>query len=145
MTDKELFSLAQSSDSPADFLRRHSNFYRWLASLVSARPKADEVERSRSKVRVPEDDRRELLLEIRDLCEAHGIRLVIVVPWYRNFTQHAEVLREFAAANQVAIVDLPRQLEHLEPEIDAYFLDSVHPNAEGQRVIAEAIAGDILW
>jgi lysophospholipase L1-like esterase len=145
MTDKELFSLAQSSDSPADFLRRHSNFYRWLGSLVSVRPKADEVERSGSKVRVPEDDRRELLTQIRDLCEVHGIRLVIVVPWYRYFTKHAELLREFAAANQIAIVDLPRVLEHLEPDIDSYFLDAVHPNAEGQRVIAEAIAGEIRW
>jgi lysophospholipase L1-like esterase len=112
---------------------------------VSVRPKADEVERSGSKVRVPEDDRRELLTQIRDLCEVHGIRLVIVVPWYRYFTKHAELLREFAATNQIAIVDLPRVLEHLEPDIDSYFLDAVHPNAEGQRVIAEAIAGEIRW
>jgi lysophospholipase L1-like esterase len=75
------------------------------------------------------------------------VELVLVVPWYREFEDHAPVLREFAAARAVALIDLPRRLQNLPRPRASYFLDSVHPTAEGHRLIAQAIQEELqaLW
>ena len=45
----------------------------------------------------------------------------------------------FAVENDVLLVDLPRELSHLEEEKGRHFIDEVHPNPEGHRLIAETI------
>ncbi len=117
-------------------LMERSHFVRRLA----ARRPSDggEVERG-AAVRVPEDDRRWLLERMAALAEAHRFRLVVVVPWYRSFERHAPLLRSFAAEEGIVLVDLPERFATLPRPRSSYFVDALHPTAEGHALIAEAI------
>ncbi|MCB9897810.1 MAG: hypothetical protein H6825_07390 [Planctomycetes bacterium] len=90
-----------------------------------------------SRPRVPEALRRRVLDELAELCHAHGLRLVLVVPWYRSFRDHGALLRRFAIEHEVPFVDLTRLAAA--PDAPSCFLDVVHPNAEGHRRMAEAL------
>jgi hypothetical protein len=100
-----------------------------------------------SQTRVPEEDRVRSLTRLRDPCDREGLRLVIVIPWYREFEAHAPLLRHFARVNGIPVVDLPRELRELPKPRAAYFVDQAHPNAEGHRLIARVIGDDLeqLW
>ena len=52
------------------------------------------------------------------------------IPWYRSFEAHIRLLRRFAAANQVPVVDLPHALRDIGESRDVYFVDEVHPNGD---------------
>ena len=125
------------------WLFTRSNLYRTLVHAmrpeVIARPE-DLPPEAEERPRVPDQDRRKLLRRILDLCRRHGVRLTVIVPWYRDFDRHAPLLRRFCERERVPLVDLPRAFEELEPEKRSYFLDKVHPNAEGHARIAEEIA-----
>jgi len=90
-------------------------------------------------VRVPESDRRALLTDIRALCREAGVRLAVIIPWYRSFDQHVHVLRELEGQSDVVVIDLPGLLAALPKPRSSYFVDDVHPNAEGHQLIAAAI------
>lgn len=135
LTDREVLERRQAlSFKLAYGLARHSNLFRLMWN-----PGEDAVDFDPLKSRVPANDRRLLLAELRDVCRQQGLELVVVVPWYRAFERHAPLLREFAARNRVSIVDLPDLLQELAGDRARYFADRVHPNAEGHRVIASAI------
>jgi len=90
--------------------------------------------------RVPTEQRRQVLTLIDELCRERGIPLVIIVPWYRDKDAHAPLLREFAAANKVPVVDLPTLIpSRLSDPHESYFSDPVHPTSAGHALIAEAI------
>ena len=142
MTDRQLFE--QRRRLPfrlANALLERSNLFRVLVCRGS--PELSEVVLESSVARVPEADRRWLLGELRDRCRERQIRFVVVVPWYQEFDAHEPLLRDFAAENGVTIVDLPVLLKNLEPRKAELFLDLAHPNAEGHRVIGQAIAGEL--
>jgi len=150
LTDLELFEQRRRfGNRLTDWMYRHSNLVRLVGSLVhradvpTARmPDGDAAVRAQSNMpRVPEDDRWTALEGILDLCESRGIELIIVVPWYLGFEDHAPLLRRFASEHGVTIVDLPSMLESVPDERQRYFLDLSHPNEEGHRQIARAIAG----
>ena len=146
LTDRQLFE--QRRQLPfrlANALLERSNLFRLL--MFRGAPADREVVVDPSVARVPESDRRWLLGELRELCRELEIRFVVIVPWYREFDAHEPVLREFAAENGVAIVDLPALLQDLEPRKAELFLDTVHPNAEGHRRMGQAIAGELrqVW
>jgi lysophospholipase L1-like esterase len=116
----------------------HSNLYR---SIVFRNPlsEADLAVLPAKRQRVPREDRLHYLASFEELCRERGIVLIIIVPWYREFAKHVPLLREFAAERGVPLVDLPRRLQHLTPRRSSYFLDALHPHAEGHRLIAGEI------
>jgi lysophospholipase L1-like esterase len=123
------------------WLGRRSNLVRGVFGLTHRQAPKRAVLKESDKVRVPEADRRKLLAMIRDACREHGIPLVIIVPWYPQFSEHESLLREFAAADGVPLIDLPRRLEGI--PADEYFLDSMHPKAKGHLLIARVIRDEM--
>ncbi len=122
-------------------LGRRSNLVRRILSLANRKNQKRTVLKESDKVRVPEDDRRKLLTLIHEACRDRGIRLVIIVPWYPRFSEHEPLLREFAAAHGVPLIDLPRLLEG-RPR-DEYFFDSMHPNVRGHLLIGRVIRDEM--
>lgn len=116
-----------------------SNLYRIAGNALREAPGDVELPNDRTRPRVPESDRAVAYGRMRDLCAARSVLLVVVVPWYPDFADHAPFLREFAAENGLSLVDLPRELASLPAPAASYFKDAVHPTAEGHRLIAEAI------
>jgi lysophospholipase L1-like esterase len=85
-----------------------------------------------------------MLERIHAFCRKRGVELVVIVPWYAGFEDHAPLLRRFAAEHGLAIVDLPRRLASLPGSRADYFVDLIHPNDEGHRRIAAAIVDVLL-
>ncbi|MCB1055236.1 MAG: SGNH/GDSL hydrolase family protein, partial [Acidobacteria bacterium] len=139
LTDRQVFRQRRRwLPSLSETLARWSNFYRHLLVLARRGEEPSEVLADDELVRVPETDRRYLLGKALELCRRHGIQLVIVVPWYRHFDRHEGLLREFAAEHRLALVDLPSMLAD-QPR-QKLFVDGVHPNPDGHRLMAEAMA-----
>lgn len=161
LTDLELLNLRRRFiNRLTDWMYRHSNLVRLVGSIVRGtgtpanRVSGNDVREDRGievassadnrgnvqrRPRVPEEDRWRSLEEIFGLCEARGIDMIIVVPWYLGFEDHAPLLRRFASEHDVTIVDLPSMLEDAPGRRSRYFRDAIHPNEEGHRQIAEAI------
>jgi lysophospholipase L1-like esterase len=138
LTDRELYDARERWWARAgSMLLEHSNLFRIVAAGESLRP--EDVAPDYSKRRVPDHDRRQVLEEVRALCEAEGLLLALAVPWYREFEEHAPLLREFAAAHDVPLIDLPKELHRLPRPRAEYFLDELHPTAEGHRAIAAVL------
>jgi len=77
--------------------------------------------------RVPEEDRRAELERLLGLSRRHGFELIVLVPCYREFDAHRELLLEFAEANDVATLDLEEALASLGGRREDHFLDASHP------------------
>ncbi len=109
ITDRELLRRRALPWNRAHFwLQQHSNFVRWAARRES--PELASPRRGRGP-RVPAEDRLALYEELREFCDARGIRLVVLVPIYRDFRRHQPFLRELASAHDFEIVDLPAILD----------------------------------
>jgi len=144
LTDRELF---EERRNPlvrlSSLLLEYSNLFR----LVALRGQPVARVSSSPRARVPAEDRWQILNDFRDLCREQRIQLIVLVPWYREFEKHCFLLREFAAATGVPVVDLPEKLRDLpEPRVN-YFIDRMHPNVNGHRAIGGAIAEELraLW
>jgi lysophospholipase L1-like esterase len=143
LTDLELFERSRRPTARAvAALTQWSNLAR-LALFGRERVQRDESEivSAEGLVRVPEADRRMLLERVLAHCRAHHLELVIVIPWYRDFRIHSDLLREFAAENDIVLVDLPSEFATVPTE--RYFIDPLHPTERGHRMIAAAIASTL--
>lgn len=140
LTDRQLFERRQKPTSRLGFwLLQHSNLAR--ARVFGDEPATQAVVSTSDRPRVPEEDRWWLLSSIHQLSQDHGFRLVVVIPWYLEFDEHASLLREFSrGATDSTLVDLPARLEELEDSTQEYFRDQVHPNRRGHQLIADEIA-----
>jgi lysophospholipase L1-like esterase len=150
LTDQELFESRKGLRARVhERLVEHSHAYRALRSLLlEAGPvdelPAEDVEQDETRVRVPPAHRTRLLELLTAECQARGVELVVIVPWYRKFERHAPLLRRFAEEHGLTLVDLPEILARGLPRPrEEYFLDRVHPTPEGHALIARAIA-DVL-
>ena len=117
---------------------RHSNFAR-LVLLHGLREDGNVSIRSRG-TRVPDSDRRWVLEGFRRFCQEHGLRLVVIIPLYRAFEDHIPLLREVVRWKEVTLVDLPDALEEHSDTRSRWFVDDLHPTAEGHRRFADEIA-----
>jgi lysophospholipase L1-like esterase len=144
LTDRELYELRSGTLARlSSFLVAHSNLYRMMASSLYRRPGRMRATRDTTKVRVPDGDRRWLLERIRAECAERGIDFVVLIPWYRTYEKHVPLLREFATQDGVAVVDLPALLRAVPRPRESYFLDTLHPNADGHRLIASTLAREL--
>ena len=151
LNDRELFELRKLSGRRThDVLMEKSHLYRGLRELLldpEPRPESPDVELEvdDEQARVPEEDRRWLLEQTLKACNERGIQLIVCVPWYVKFEDHAPLLTEFATEHNLPFVDLPNLLRKtpFKPRED-YFLDRVHPTAEGHGLIAEAIRNELI-
>lgn len=127
----------------ATWFYRHSNIYRGLESLLPGPKQLSlyTLNQFNTNPRVPAHHRSELLERIHRLCAENGVHLSIIIPWYRDFQDHAALLRRFARDHHVTCIDLPEELSsHHQRSVRESFLDSLHPNAAGHRLIAERVA-----
>jgi len=143
MTDRELYETRDTWRTRVTYaLQRRSNLARALSFGRSGAKGAD-PEGTRAvpsqRPRVPEEDRRRLLAELRSWCGQRGVRLVVVIPWYYRFEDHVPLLREVRPGGEgdVVVVDLPAALPRRSA---SHFRDDVHPNAAGHREIARVVA-----
>jgi lysophospholipase L1-like esterase len=138
--DWELFEHRQNRvQRLTSFLARYSNFYRGLSELGARRNPA-RLQLNQDRPRVPRDHRERLLSMAKKYADRNGIELVLIIPVYREFDRHVELLRSFAERESVPVVDLPRLLaDRIADDRDVYFLDHVHPSPRGHRLIAETI------
>lgn len=145
LTDRQIFERRQRGSARVSrALAEHSNLYRWMLVLSGAAKPAPRVKVDRSLVRVPPEDRRELFERALALCRERGITPVVLVPWYRRFHRHEPLLRQLADDHGVLAIDLPARFADLPEPRHAYFLDRVHPNPQGHRLMAEAMAEALL-
>jgi len=141
LTDRALYAQRQKPHVRlAHLLLTHSNLFRIgvLRDGVGSEPLPGVGSR------VPPEDTRWALERIRAWCGERDARLVVLIPWYLEFRMHENLLREFADDPAVLVVDLPRRLEELPGARADYFMDPIHPNADGQRAIAQVIAEEIV-
>jgi hypothetical protein len=145
ITDRELYERRRGRlFGIAARIMELSNLFRLLVGDPQA--EHEQIIFDSSRPRVPEEDRWYLLQRLHSTCRQRGIRLVVIVPWYRSFQRHAELLRRFGRESGVPVVDLPARLGHLS-ERDRFFADAVHPTAEGHRLISETLAAALeeMW
>ena len=88
---------------------------------------------------------------MRELCAAAGAEFVLINPFFRDVRggesrlpptrvkQYRECLRAYATAANVPWVDVPEVTEARQADNDALFMEAVHPNAKGHRIIAERL------
>ena len=93
---------------------------------------------------------------VRSLCEDAGAMLVIINPFFRDtrggeprlpptrVTQYRDSLRAYATAAKVPWVDVPEVTEARQADNDALFMEVVHPNAKGHRIIADRLHAFLL-
>lgn len=141
LTDRELFEQRKTILYQFAYtIQKYSNLARLISFHTSHT--SENVILDSGQVRVPESDRRWILSELRNMSREHGFRLVVIIPWYRDFDEHVPLLRELTAWNDITVVDLPAKLIDLPNLRGSYFLDRVHPNPDGHRLIAEVIGGN---
>jgi lysophospholipase L1-like esterase len=138
--DWELYEHRQTrAQRFASLLTTYSNLYRGITGATAAR-NADSLHRNEERPRVPAEHRLKLLHEAKRHADANGIELVLIIPIYNGIDLHAPLLREFAVAESVRLVDLPTlYAERFAEDPGKHFLDYVHPTPLGHRRIAEAI------
>lgn len=136
---------------PARTLRSWSRLLDGLADRVVRREYLVFLGESRSRLYAPDSPGWRLaqteLVRARDLCAARGIPFAVVL--YPLLFRRGEVLAsheayrtvaEHCRAHDIAVLDLePAFLPHDVDALRVHPVDS-HPNAEGHRIAAEAIA-----
>lgn len=140
LTDRQLFELRSTPMMRLTWLlMRNSNFFRGIRQAFEPDPETRVVAKS-TRARVPRKDRKSILKRARAFCQQHDIVLVVIVPIYRDFNAHQGFLRKFISNNDLISVDLPAVVPagFTRPRA-TYFVDSVHPGADGHLLIAEAI------
>ncbi|HEX6737225.1 MAG TPA: GDSL-type esterase/lipase family protein, partial [Vicinamibacteria bacterium] len=83
------------------------------------------------------------------LARTHGARAVVLGPIYRDreeypaeavfISSHRAALRAAMAADGVPYLEFPELTEDAYPDNQALFLEHIHPNHKGHRLLAEAL------
>ena len=94
--------------------------------------------------RVPADQRKSILRELKTLCDQHGVQLVIIHPSYRESQRHECELSEFCGAADVAMFDAYDTLHPDNANPDDWYLDMWHPTARGHHELAKDLGRFLL-
>jgi lysophospholipase L1-like esterase len=94
--------------------------------------------------RVSEEERWQILEDLAELADREGIALVVIHPSYLATRRHQCLLTRFAAERGVAMFDAHDSLHApIEPR-DRFFLDTMHPTAEGHESLARDLSRFLL-
>lgn len=145
-TDRELFAERARLPGRLDLLLfQQSAAYRWLRGAVPGDAKGRPRHRRSTVRRVPEQDRREILAALRGLADERDVGLVILVPVYRAFARHRQVLLDFAARTGTPAIDLLDTVPARPRDRVALFRkDGVHPTPALHARFAERIGAALL-
>lgn len=144
--------------SPSSMLGKHPNLpnrnppgalyeivTRYLAPRLHLTKAAIDPGASAENGTAPEAEIQASIQSIRDIALASGAKFIILYWDMRDPATAAPDRREhlfaWARANNVAIVR-PQLAQR--PDADKLFIDTAHPNATGNALIAKALAGPIL-
>ncbi len=106
--------------------------------------KPDEIDESQLPRRVSSAERRQILHEMADFCEEHGIQLVIIHPSYRFTQPHKCLLTEFCESRGIPLFDAHPSLHQPSLSLEEQFMDTMHPTAMAHAKIASDLYA-FLW
>jgi lysophospholipase L1-like esterase len=88
--------------------------------------------------RLTEREQYEVLGEFERVCQQAGVQLVLIHPTYSATSPHRCPLTEFARTHDVPLLETLKLFPWRARR--ALFADPAHPNAQGHRLIGEALA-----
>lgn len=116
---------------------------RLFLNAAAGEPQLELNERSLGR-RVSEEERWQILEDLAELADREGIALVVIHPSYLATRRHQCLLTRFAAERGVAMFDAHDSLHApIEPR-DRFFLDTMHPTAEGHESLARDLSRFLL-
>ena len=83
--------------------------------------------------RVSNEERQKNFRLLKNICEHHGIRLVIIHPSYRDSVRHECELTDFCRETKVPMFEAFDSLHPPGGDSFEYFLDLWHPSPLGHR------------
>lgn len=94
------------------------------------------------------DTTKQFLLDYKALCEQNGAKLLIVIHpmhagfmlYHPDFIPYNASLMRFCEENGIACYNFSYAKPEFIPNLDEYFFDYDHMNAEGSRILSEAFA-----
>jgi lysophospholipase L1-like esterase len=100
-------------------------------------------------MRVSREEYVENLVKMARLARLRGAAPVLIGPVYRDrvshppegddIAGHRKALRDAAARDGIAYVEIPELTEDAYPGNDAYFEEHIHPNHKGHKLMAERL------
>jgi lysophospholipase L1-like esterase len=146
-TDLEVLADDRRQDRGARaWLLSHSRCLAWIAHRMQSddvpafSPRPSDASAGAARPRVPDADRLRMLEELLELTASRGVKLVILIPAYAEFTRHRELLLRFARERGVAALDMEDAVRRVGGERKLLFSDPVHPRAALHRAMGEVIA-----
>ncbi len=115
-------------------------------SAIGAAPKVEEdggeieVQHGALPRRVSSRERRQNFDDLRKLCVAKGIELIIIHPSYRFTRPHECILTGFCRQHKVTMFEAHDVLHPRNIPIDNVFIDTAHPTPGGHQRLADALA-----
>lgn len=97
---------------------------------------ADAIDETQLPRRVSPTERKQILQEIADFCDEHGIELVIIHPSYRYTHPHECLLTEFCRSRGVPMFDAHESLHQPLLTSEQQFIDNLHPTASAHALLA---------
>jgi hypothetical protein len=145
-TDRERFEARSQFPANLDLLLSDSSAaWRWLRGRLSADPERQLEFKRGKRRRVPGPERVQILAAMRQQLDAKGVGFVILIPIYRSFARHRDVLLDFAERTDTPAIDLavtvpPRPRDRVELFRD----DGVHPTPALHSRFAAVIGRSLL-
>lgn len=139
-TDFELLKKrSKLSFLTTSWLVEWSHASRWLLHVLGPPGPDAPIARRGDGVlrRMTAEEREEILGRIFELTERRGIKLIVLIPVYRDFHDHRGLLVEVSQRLGIDTLDLETVIERSRTSRKDLFLDEVHPTAKMHRFIGE--------
>jgi lysophospholipase L1-like esterase len=145
-TDRERFEARSQFPANLDLiLSDTSAAWRWLRGRLSPSPESQLEFQPGKRRRVPGPDREQILAAMRHRLDDEGVGMVILVPAYRSFAKHRDLLLKFAERTGTPAIDLlvtvparPRD------RVELFRDDGVHPTPALHTRFAAVIGRSLL-
>lgn len=107
-----------------------------ISPRLTQEGESDEIDETQLPRRVSPAERTQILQEMADFCDEHGIELVIIHPSYRFTSPHECLLTEFCSSRGVPMFDAHASLHQPSLSPEEQFLDSMHPTPSAHAKVA---------